>query len=184
MLYFLGAPVRAWSRTQDTVSLSSGEAEAYALLSGAKELLGANSTLNDIGMAPRLEMCSDSTSAISMQSRAGLGRNKHMQMEHLYLQQLVRRKVLTIKKIGTEVNTSDLGTKCLERPRFEVLRRMVGITGGSGGASSGEAVGVNVVAVDYTRLGGGNGFADLASGLRLCYAGLGTLLGLFPPRGA
>ena len=43
-------------------------------------------------------------------NRAGLCRNKYMHTKHLYLQQLVARRVLTIRKIATEVDTSDLGT--------------------------------------------------------------------------
>ena len=58
-----------------------------------------------------------------MQSRAGLGSNKHMHINHMYLQQLVARRVLTITKIATEVDTSDLGTKYLDRARFDMLSR-------------------------------------------------------------
>ena len=103
-------PCARRTRTQDTVSLSSGEAEAYALLSGAKELLGASSTLIEVGFGPRLELWSESTSAISMQSRADLGTNDHMHIKQLYLQQLVAWRGLTIRKIAAEVDTPDLGT--------------------------------------------------------------------------
>ena len=39
LLYLLGTPIMAWSRTQSTVALSSGEAELYAMGSGVTEAI-------------------------------------------------------------------------------------------------------------------------------------------------
>ena len=101
-----------------------------------------------------------------------------MQIKHMYLQQLVARRVLTITKIATEVNTSDFGTECLDRARFDMLRRKVGIS------NDGETMSINAVAPYCARHEGGSGFVEMASVFRLCYAGLGALLGMPSLRGA
>ena len=51
----------------------------------------------------QLTMYSDSSSAITMQSRLGFGKNmKHIEIRHLFLQELVRRKRVNIDKVATE----------------------------------------------------------------------------------
>lgn len=172
VLFFNRIPVQTWSRTQEVIALSSGEAEAYALVSGAKELLGASAILKDIGIEPSLTLASDSTSAISMHSRPGLGRNKHIQIKYLFLQQLVARKALEIKKISTHLNSADLGTKYLEKHTFSKLREQVRIIDDRT-VNSVDECDHDQQSNDKRRI---QSFSEVCTGLHICFTGLASVL--------
>ena len=90
----------SWSRTQATISLSSAEAEYYALTSGAVEARFAQSILVELGvgqLAVRLE--TDSSSAKAFSERPGVMRRKHIEMRKLFLKDLIREKIIEVRKI-------------------------------------------------------------------------------------
>ena len=56
----------------------------------------------------------DSSAALSLISRTGLGKARHIEIQHLWLQEAVRSGKLTVEKIPTETNSSDLrDPRCL-----------------------------------------------------------------------
>ena len=69
----------------------------------------------------------DSTAAVSISERQGVGRLKHMQVRSLWLQQAVKQDGVLRRKIATLRNPADLGTKVHAADRFEFLRSLVGI---------------------------------------------------------
>ena len=126
-IYYNGALIGSASKTQATVAQSSGEAEAYAVGSGAAVGLGVRSLLRELDLEPVLSLRSDSTAGISIQSRIGLGKLKHIHIKELFVQNLVRDGEIRIEKIRSEDNTSDLGTKHLPRADHERHRRGAGL---------------------------------------------------------
>ena len=60
---------------------------------------GPRSFLGELGEEVDITLESDSSAAISRQSRLGLGRMKHAQIKFQFLQQLVKEKLLTIRKV-------------------------------------------------------------------------------------
>ena len=52
---------------------------------------------------------------------------KHIEIRHLYLQELLRRKVIPVEKINTKQNPADLGTKKLTIERRRELFKLIGI---------------------------------------------------------
>ena len=66
--------IKHWSSTQPSVSLSSGEAEFYGVVRGTGQGLGYQSLLKDIGLELPLRVCTDSSAAIGICSRQGLGK--------------------------------------------------------------------------------------------------------------
>ena len=82
--------IKHWSSTQKAVTLSSGEAELYAILRGTVEALGLAATAEELGftfqLAPRVG--SDSSAARSVASRHGLGKLKHLELKHLWVHAL------------------------------------------------------------------------------------------------
>ena len=70
---------------------------------------------NDLGGAVPIRLHFDSSVALSAMSRTGLGKAKHIETQHLWLQEAVRSGMLTVGTIPTETNSSDLGTKRLTR---------------------------------------------------------------------
>ena len=65
--------VKTWSSTQATVASSSGEAEFCGLVKGASQLLGARALLRDLGVQMKCRIHCDSSPAIGITSRVGLG---------------------------------------------------------------------------------------------------------------
>ena len=109
-----GHVVKTWSSTQQTLSLSSGEAELYALTKTACQTLGAMQLLKDLGIKARGMVLSDSNAAIGMVQREGLGgRTRHIQVQSLWIQERVAREELKMKKVDTKKKPSDLMTKFL-----------------------------------------------------------------------
>ena len=80
VLYVLGV-VHRYSRTQQKVATSSGEAELYAIGSGVCEALGIANMLNESGLSKSVKLfChTDSTCAKNSATRIGNSKNtKHV----------------------------------------------------------------------------------------------------------
>ena len=100
--------VKAWSSTQTSVALSSGEAEYYGLVRGVGLGLGIQSLYRDIGLELNLRAWTDSSAAIGVAKRQGLGKLRHLECQSLWLQQRLRRGEFTLHKVAGETNPSDL----------------------------------------------------------------------------
>ena len=70
--------IKSWSSNQSVIAISSGEAEFYALVKGASELLGMLSLAKDLNVDLSGHLHSDSSAAIGISHRRGLGKVKHM----------------------------------------------------------------------------------------------------------
>ena len=86
------------------VSLSSGEAELYGVVKGASEALGMQSIAADLGINAQVHIKTDSSAAIGICSRQGLGRLRHIDTHTLWIQQAVRSKRIAVKKIDGAKN--------------------------------------------------------------------------------
>ena len=101
------ATLTAWSRTQQTVSLSSAEAELYALTTGVAEGMVTKHLLQELGHEVILMNHVDSQA-----SKRGLGRMKHVMLKYMYVQDVVEKKLTNLAYISTKQNKADLMTKC------------------------------------------------------------------------
>ncbi len=70
---------------------------------------------------------SDSSSALTVSSRVGMGQLKHVELRLLTIQDWVAEKRFALGKIGTLDNTADVGTKFLVGPRARELSEAIGI---------------------------------------------------------
>jgi hypothetical protein len=121
--------------TQVPISISSGESEFYALVRGCVELKFLNNLVlwlfeGDDDEAPTTtpELVSDATAALGAASRLGVGRRmKHIDTQHLFLQKEVNDGKVKLKKIGTEIQPADVGTKALNEPKSRKLLEMIGV---------------------------------------------------------
>ena len=124
MLKVGGNTLGTWSKTQATVALSSGEAEFVALHQGVLEGLAARSLLNEIFDKDfKLVLHTDSTAARAMALRSGPGRVKHVDLKMMFIQELVKKKIVDVRKIGTLNNPADLLTKAVDQVILERLLR-------------------------------------------------------------
>ena len=124
----LGAhAVKTWSTTQAGVSLSSGEAEFYGVLKGSGIGLGVQSLLADLGVTLPLRVWTDSSAAIGICNRQGLGKLRHLATHLLWIQQAVRSRRLDLRKVAGEQNPADLFTKqSVTREKLNSLVTMLG----------------------------------------------------------
>ena len=103
--------IKHWSSTQPSVTLSSGEAEFYGVVRGAGMGLGYQSLLRDADRHLPLRLWTDSSAAIGICSRQGLGKLRHLDTHTLWVQQAVREKRVDLRKVDGEANPADIVTK-------------------------------------------------------------------------
>ncbi len=116
-----------WSSTQQSISLSSGEAEFAGVIRGAGQGLGFQALLRDLGLEIPLRVWTDSSAAIGICSRQGLGKLRHLDTHTLWIQQAVRSKRVDLRKVPGEQNPADLLTKhSISRQRLEDLVSLYG----------------------------------------------------------
>jgi hypothetical protein len=106
--------IKAWSATQASIALSSGEAEYYGVVRGTGIALGTKALYNDIGLSLPIRIWTDSTAALGIGGRQGLGKLRHLECHSLWVQQRLRRKEFRLLKVDGEVNPADLFTKHLD----------------------------------------------------------------------
>ena len=123
-----GHIITSWSTTQPAIALSSGEAELYSLVKAASQANGLCSLLDDFGLATSISVHTDSTAAIGIVSRRGLGKTRHIEVQYLWIQQSLHKKELAAQKIGTKGNPADVLTKGAKR---ELIDRHVEFLGGT-----------------------------------------------------
>ena len=115
-------------RGQETVALSSGESEVYALGALSAELIFAQAILKEFGLSFLIHARADSSTARAVATKQRTSRKmKHIHTRFRFIQVLVFRKLLKMSSVKTDVNPSDIGTKALGRERFHRLRSMLGM---------------------------------------------------------
>lgn len=119
--------VKLYSRTQALVTLSSGESEFTAIATGMCEGLFVKNLLMELGYDMTLRMMSDSSAGRSMALRQGVGKVKHLDTKVLFCQRQFRQKLATLTKVKTTENTSDIGTKYLNKSDHEKACDMAGL---------------------------------------------------------
>lgn len=105
--------LKSWSSTQGLVSLSSGEAEFYGVTKAAGIALGMRSLMRDLGTTMKVRVWTDSSAAMGICGRQGLGKLRHIDTRSLWVQQRLRAGDLELRKVRGEVNPADLFTKHL-----------------------------------------------------------------------
>ena len=129
--------IKCWSSTQASLALSSGEAEYYGVVRAAAAALGHRSLMEDLGLAPRVRVWTDSSAAIGTCSRQGLGKLRHVECYILWVKQRIRQGQFELRKVLGTDNPADLFTKHLEsKAKLEQLVKLFGCDYRSGSSSS------------------------------------------------
>ena len=111
--------IKHYSKTQTTISLSSGEAELHGIANGCAQILGIRSLMRDMHWSMPLVVHSDATAAIGIARRKGLGKIRHLDVTDLWIQDKIRSKeIQVVKVLGTD-NPADALTKYVERASLE-----------------------------------------------------------------
>jgi hypothetical protein len=128
--------LKHWASTQKRITLSSGEAELGAVVRGFSEALGIQSVARDLGVELQPEVHADSSAAIGICRRSGIGKVRHLAVAQLWVQDLVRSKLCRLHKVlGTE-NPADLMTKPLARTEIDGHLGRLGLSRATGRAET------------------------------------------------
>ena len=118
-IFLNGQMLAATSRTQRCISLSSTEAELHALTASCVDLLFVRHCIKFLlDEEPACVMHTDNMALKFLSERLGGGKLHHVEGKYLWIQQYVRSKQLSVKKVGTRDNPADVNTKCLTRKVF------------------------------------------------------------------
>ena len=121
--------IKSWSVTQTVISLSSGEAEFYAMVKGGSVALGFKSMLMEVGIDVKICLKCDASAAVGIVMRKGLGRVRHIDVTQLWIQEKVAQKLLGIVKVTSKENVSDGLTKGVSGPEVKWMMESVGQEG-------------------------------------------------------
>ena len=111
-----GHLLKHWSTTQKAITLSSGEAELGGVVKAATEGIGLQSLARDLGIDLSLQIYADSSAAIGICRRTGIGRVRHLAVGQLWVQERLRAGHCTLYKVCGTANPADLLTKHLPGP--------------------------------------------------------------------
>ena len=104
------------------MTLSSAEAEYYALTGAASEALGLQEATRFLtGDLVELKAFTDSSSARAIAARQGVGKIKHLATRMLWLQQAQKEGRLSVHSVPTSRNPAAIATKPLASKRILLL---------------------------------------------------------------
>ena len=125
-----GGPVSWRSRKQDTVALSTAEAEYVALSSAAQECLWMRRLNTELGNPPQgpTTILEDNQSSIAMARNPQYhGRVKHIDIKHHFVREQVSSGTIELKYCPTNEMLADMLTKGLAQQQFCLLRAKAGM---------------------------------------------------------
>ena len=111
--------LKHWASTQKAITLSSGEAELGGVVRGTCEGLGLVSLAKDLGVALQLEVYTDSSAAVGICRRSGLGKVRHLAVGQLWTQERLRQGDFKLFKVPGSWNPADLMTKPMARHEID-----------------------------------------------------------------
>ena len=111
--------IKHWSKTQTTISLSSGEADLHGIAYGAAQALGIQSLMKDAGWKIDVHLHSDATAAIGIARRKGLGKIRHLDCTDLWIQDKIRSKKMKLSKVLGTDNMADVLTKYVDKKTMD-----------------------------------------------------------------
>ena len=126
---FLGSCLVSWaSKKQNTVALSTAEAEYVAAAACCSQVLWIKQQLRDYGMKfDCISIYCDNTSAISIsKDPVHHSRVKHIHVRHHFLKDYVEKGLIKLDFCETENQIADILTKPLTREKHERMRMELG----------------------------------------------------------
>eukprot|EP00971_Amphidinium_carterae_P289654 5751209-Amphidinium_carterae.1 len=127
MIWCSGVLISSYARAQSTIATSSAEREYYGACAVASEAVYVKELRKFIGGDAQIHLELDASSAISMGSRIGLGKARHIAVRHLWLQQLVADKTIRLVKVKGTQHPPDVGTKHLSKQGMLHAKNMLGL---------------------------------------------------------
>ena len=103
--------IKSYSRQQKVIALSSAEAELYAMVAASAETLAIIAYAADLGMSIGGEVYADSSAALGITQRIGIGKVRHLRTQGLWVQETRISGRLAYHKVLCTKNPADVLTK-------------------------------------------------------------------------
>ena len=127
MIFLNGCMISSYCKVQSSIALSSAESELYAGCAGLVDgiqacmilrfLIGDEKRSPGDGSRVRLKLYCESSAARGVMQRLGSGRVKHVDIRHLWVQDLLKCRLFELHRVPTQHNVADLNTKKLSKQR-------------------------------------------------------------------
>src|SRR4051812_34236268 len=127
---FLGSCLTSWSsKKQNSVALSTAEAEYVAAGNCVAQILWMKQTLEDFGLSyDHIPVLCDNTSAINIaKNPIQHSRTKHIEIRHHFIRDHVSRGSIVLDYVRTDDQLADIFTKPLADASFSKIRRELGM---------------------------------------------------------
>ena len=128
--HFLGQSLVSWaSKKQNSVAISTAEAEYIAAGSCCAQVLWIKHQLEDYGITfDKVPIRCDNTSAINLtKNPVQHSRTKHIEIRHHFIRDHVNCGDVILEYVSTDVNWADIFTKPLAEDRFCKIRIELGM---------------------------------------------------------
>ncbi|GMH14052.1 hypothetical protein Nepgr_015893 [Nepenthes gracilis] len=129
LVTFAGGAVSWQSKLQKCVALSTTEAEYIAITEACKEMLWMKKFVQELGLQQeKYTVFCDSQSAIHLCKNSSFhSRSKHIDVRYHWIRDVLEDGLLSLEKISTEDNGTDMMTKILPRGNNEVCCKKAGL---------------------------------------------------------
>ena len=122
-----GFLITCFSRSQTALGLSSPEAEYYGICSAVSELIYVMGLIRFFGFEVDGWILSDSSGALSLSQRQGVGHQRHIEARYLWIQDHVQRGTFKVGKILDSLNKAVVGKKHVAREDLFRHTRALGL---------------------------------------------------------
>ena len=122
-------PISWKSKKQQTIALSSAEAEYMAVSDFAKEIIYLRSLLANLGFTQDGPTHEDNTACIEWGNNVigGRERAKHIDIRKHFAHKAIKNCHLILKKVPTTLQLADIMTKGVKQPQWDMC--MIGMLG-------------------------------------------------------
>ncbi|KAL5555231.1 hypothetical protein UlMin_037467 [Ulmus minor] len=126
-----GCTVSWKAQLQPVVALSTTEAEYIAATEGVKEAMWLKGLVGELGcMHDKVEVFCDNQSSIHlMKNQMFHERTKHIDIKLHFIRDVVSQGTVSVEKIHTDENPSDMMTKPVTGAKFKVCLDLLGVAG-------------------------------------------------------
>ena len=130
IFYLNACPITWCSQKQETVALSSCEAECMAATEAAKQAIWLQELLEEVteNEVQKVMIRIDNKSAIALTKNPVFhGRSKHIHKRYHFIRECVENEQVDVQHIPGTEQKADILTKALGRIKFKEMRELVGI---------------------------------------------------------
>lgn len=130
VFYFGNSPITWCSQKQNTVALSSCEAEFMAATEAAKQAIWLQDLLSEVTgwSCEKTLIRIDNKSAIALTKNPVFhGRSKHINKRYHFIRECIEEGQIEVEHVSGEEQRADILTKALARIKFKEMRSLIGV---------------------------------------------------------